>query len=428
MEKLMKQSKRLLDFLDHNKVPKQKPLLDLGAKATQDYNHKPTVTAVVVGGRRAGKSQLVGHLMFDQDKTLKSPVVVDDGSEHVTSNLALIKHADNFSLRLCPLDEATQNAIKKHVEKRNETIQDVSKHTMFPEVATPTAILDFVAAVDLPSPYQELLNLDLIRRFKMLGGDADRWSKQEQYDFINTCYQVLAKSPAFMSLGMFFVLEISAPWLPVGIKLWDTPGLGDGRFTPLIQHAMMQSDVIIPYNKGAPISDSTIVTILELLAKADVKRLQTHPPTLLLFERLGDNELIKHRATWAGEPPSDEALPQHYCSNIRRAHYHEEVLVSAEYHEASRINNIDGLSELFNDLRKTLMVRADTCKAREVAINNPTLAVLHDRELHQDLLHRANFRHVNVWVHACACFFFQARNLAGAKSKEVCVHVVMSSG
>lgn len=403
------QFQELLDFVKQHEVPQH--LRDLGTKATREHMLKSTVSAVVVGNRRSGKSQLVGHLMFDQNPALASPLPVDDGSEHVTTSLAVVQHAESFSVRLCPLDSDVRQKVIEHADKVNEQLQEASRRIPLPEdgEAIPTDIIDFGVAVTKRGSYQDLLDMSSLAGFKALGADLNRWGQPDQYAFIHACCQVLATSLGFRPLALLFVLEISAPWVPQGVRVWDTPGRGDKRFTPLIQYALTQAEVIIPYNRGAPIDCTTISKCLELLAEADPKRLQTHPPTLLLFERQGKNELEKHRASWAGELPSDEALPQHYCSNVRRAHYRDEVLVAAE---EECLGKLTGAPELFNELRNTLMVHVDHCEAHTVTVTVAKQALLHDRGLHQELVHRASFRSVNVWVHACACFIYQARNLA----------------
>ena len=71
------------------------------------------------------------------------------------------------------------------------------------------------------------------------------------------------------------------------------------------------------------------------------------------------------------------------------------------------------IGSLFAELRNTLMVRVDPYQAPGTA----SQALLRDQELHRELVHRASFRSVNVWVHACACYIYQLRTLARAQPK-----------
>eukprot|EP00045_Choanoeca_perplexa_P018696 m.293317 g.293317 ORF g.293317 m.293317 type:complete len:1163 (-) comp20333_c0_seq1:66-3554(-) len=417
LKTLKSKFEQLKVFVDANQFPQA--LKDLGEKAQAAYNLKSVVTAAVVGGPRAGKSLLNGHLMYDQDAVLKSPLRVDDGQRHVTTMLTLTRHSDAFSVCLKPLPVATRADVVKHADKFNDNLDEAASRIRLPpsveDVCDET--LDFAEALKTSARFiQDSLDVSSLARFATCGPDTSSWSKQDQYAFIKACADLVADSQSFCPFARFFYLEVSAPWLPKDVALWDTPGMGDGRFDPLIKHALMQAEVIIPYQRGNTVISAIISKCFKLLAEADAKHLQAHPRLLLLFEKPGKSELEAYCRSWADEPPSDEQLAQKYCDDVRRSYYCSEVLVSAE---SDCFKDVPGASDLFNEVRNTLMVRADTYKADYGDFSH--IAVLKDPKLHQELLYRSNFRSVNVWVHACACFFFQARMLARPANKSSAV-------
>jgi hypothetical protein len=327
-------------------------------------------------------------------------------------------YSKTFSVRLQPLEADVAEKIFEHAVKFNSNLPVDGDRIPLPKDLQdiPTDPLDLLSAVfelSQPCTYQSLLNLEGFDDMKVLGHSSDDWSKADQYKFVKLACDMLAASPSFKELAQFFVLEIRGPWLPKNVAMWDAPGLGDGRFSPLVQHAMLNSQVIIPYNKGMPIAAGTIIECMQLLVAADPKHLETHPPMFLLFEKPGRPELQAYgERAWAGEQPDESELAQHYCRTVRRDHYCNEVLMAVEERMLGSISSAL-LTTLFAEIRNTLMVLVDPYNPAAAT----SQALLHDRKLHSELVNRASFRSVNVWMHACACYIYQLRNLARAEPK-----------
>ena len=372
----------------------------LKAKAEE----KPGLTLVVVGAARGGKSTLIGKLAFQQDgKALKNPLPVDDGTSHVTIGLTKLMRDVLFSVAFKRLPKVTVGKLLAHFKSKS-----LSFATVVPEATLVLSAL--VGGEAIPTGFPGVTPA-LVAEARASTPDfpagvaqAD-WTQAQQYAVIVACNKLVVM--CLGDLAPFFEVVITAPWLP-DVVLYDTPGLGEGRYDPLVKYALEKSDVIIPCNKGAPIPDSLFGVCLRLLTSKDLaskeEPILNTAPMFLILEAFGDNELAVFKIKNGLQAASLAAVRDAFREQRQIQHYAALVMDAVEERFASdyaRHYRHDHREHLFKHFRETLLVEPDQPEGHDPLLTATLIA---------ELTKRAHFLPRATYLDTLLNLVYQVRN------------------
>eukprot|EP00730_Choanoeca_flexa_P012745 TRINITY_DN4575_c0_g1_i1.p1 TRINITY_DN4575_c0_g1~~TRINITY_DN4575_c0_g1_i1.p1 ORF type:complete len:1253 (+),score=279.52 TRINITY_DN4575_c0_g1_i1:46-3804(+) len=426
--------------------PTNEQLANHYEKQTHSDRKDEHIIIATAGNKRMGKSTLANSLIFACDANVPCPLVAREGLGHVTNNLAVVENASKLSIVLEPLPEDLRRAQYDHVA-------DVNKHCD----SSGASLTQLPATVDeLPQHDIDLLAMATDTSYTPEGNLHKLINLKDAADFIASApltdmahhYRViehLAKaiskklSPNFEPYLEFYILKIKSPFAAEGVQLWDTPGLGDQRFTPIIAHALSEANVIAMCNVGRPVPDDLIAKSLTIAAQAvgkpkpsegnslkeareRLRRWRRKPPVLLIFEEPGPEELKDYRETQPGLADMRlDALTGHYCASVRRIEYAATVMRAVEVALLNgpllKIMSEVAISSFCEELRNILMTRPSPYN-EFVDPKGPLQPVLADINLIKELKLRVSFWKLMAWLNKTARFAAEAKCSARPRSSE----------
>eukprot|EP00045_Choanoeca_perplexa_P018175 m.280942 g.280942 ORF g.280942 m.280942 type:complete len:1204 (-) comp17737_c0_seq9:5604-9215(-) len=379
----------------------QKPvdIASLGRQLKKEAEEKKSLTLAVTGSARTGKSTTLGKLAFEQDgKLLKNPLPTDDGTSHVTIHLTKLEQADGFSVTFEPLPGDVSHDLRAHFAKKGYEAMQAPAASLALDQLLATGSTPSQAAFPMITPAAIKQVQDKSPGFPK-GVLQDHWTQVQEYAVITACYELVAH--CLRDLSAFFTLVIRAPWLP-DVILYDTPGLGDGKYDPLVKYVLQQSQIIVPCNKGAPIPESQFSDYIRMLATSEAHLLR-NAPVFLIIEKFGDRELKTFKQAHDMTTATDEQVKEEFRKQHQTHHYGVKVMNGVEARFATgygRGFRHDNREQLFKLFRETLLVDA---------VQEDSGPMLRE-QLIVELRKRAYFRSQATYLDTLLSFVYQVRN------------------